>query len=47
VRTCIYRGECSYMYEYLRLYYVSKKRIIAGYPHMIDRPIVQITRHVI
>jgi hypothetical protein len=22
---CIYRGECSYIYEYLRLYCVSKK----------------------
>jgi hypothetical protein len=22
---CVHRGECSYIYEYLRLYYVSKK----------------------
>jgi hypothetical protein len=26
VRACIHRGECSYVYEYLRLYCVSKKR---------------------
>jgi hypothetical protein len=25
VRACVYRGECSYVYEYLRLYCVSKK----------------------
>jgi hypothetical protein len=24
VRACVHRGECSYVYEYLRLYYVSK-----------------------
>jgi hypothetical protein len=23
--TCVYRDECSYVYEYLRLYCVSKK----------------------
>jgi hypothetical protein len=22
VRTCVHRGECSYVYEYLRLYRV-------------------------
>jgi hypothetical protein len=26
VCVCIYRGECSYVYEYLRLYCVSKKK---------------------
>jgi hypothetical protein len=28
-RICVrvHRGECSYVYEYLRLYYVSKKTI--------------------
>jgi hypothetical protein len=25
VRTCIHMGECSYVYEYLRLYCVYKK----------------------
>jgi hypothetical protein len=24
---CVYRGECSYVYEYLCLYCVSKKRV--------------------
>jgi hypothetical protein len=26
VYVCVHRDEYSYMYEYLRLYYVSKKR---------------------
>jgi hypothetical protein len=26
VRACVHRGECSYMYEYLRLYCVSQKK---------------------
>jgi hypothetical protein len=26
VRVCVHRGECSYVYEYLHLYCVSKKR---------------------
>jgi hypothetical protein len=31
VRACLYRGKCSYVYEYLSLYYVSieKKEIEA------------------
>jgi hypothetical protein len=29
VRTCVHMGECSYMYEYLRLYYVSQKKFVA------------------
>jgi hypothetical protein len=24
-RVCVYRGGCSYIYEYMHLYYVSKK----------------------
>jgi hypothetical protein len=24
---CVHRGECSYVYEYLRLYYVSQKKL--------------------
>jgi hypothetical protein len=27
VRTCVHRGECSYVYEYLCLYCVSKKKV--------------------
>jgi hypothetical protein len=27
MRTCVHRGEYSYVYEYLRLYCVSKKKI--------------------
>jgi hypothetical protein len=30
VRTCVHRGEQSYVYEYLRLYYFSKKRNRGG-----------------
>jgi hypothetical protein len=26
VRACVHRGECSYIYEYLCLYHVSKKK---------------------
>jgi hypothetical protein len=26
VHTCVHRGECSYVYEYLHLYCDSKKR---------------------
>jgi hypothetical protein len=26
VRACVHIGECSYVYEYLRLYCVSKKK---------------------
>jgi hypothetical protein len=26
VRACVHRGECSYVYEYLRLYCVSQKK---------------------
>jgi hypothetical protein len=26
-KVCVHRGECSYVYEYLRLYCVSQKRI--------------------
>jgi hypothetical protein len=25
VRACVHKGECLYVYEYLRLYCVSKK----------------------
>jgi hypothetical protein len=26
VRTCVHRVECSYVYEYLCLYYISQKK---------------------
>jgi hypothetical protein len=25
--TCVHRSECSYVYKYLRLYYIFKKRL--------------------
>jgi hypothetical protein len=28
MRACVRRGECSYVYEYLRLYCISKKKTI-------------------
>jgi hypothetical protein len=28
VCACVHRGECSYVYEYLRLYCVSKKNYL-------------------
>jgi hypothetical protein len=28
IRVCVHRGECSYVYEYLSLYYVLKKRVL-------------------
>jgi hypothetical protein len=35
VRACVYRGECSYVYEYLCLYCVSKKTDIEDYCHKL------------
>jgi hypothetical protein len=32
VHACVYRGECSYIYVYLRLYCVSKKKSRKGVP---------------
>jgi hypothetical protein len=31
MHTCIHRGECTYMYNYLYLYYVSQKKRIMVY----------------
>jgi hypothetical protein len=31
VCVCVHRGECSYVYEYLCLYCVSKKKIQHGH----------------
>jgi hypothetical protein len=30
IRVCVHRGECSYVYEYLSLYYVLKKKSFTG-----------------
>jgi hypothetical protein len=31
VYVCVYRDECSYLYEYLHLYCISKKKFIPNF----------------
>jgi hypothetical protein len=38
VRAYIHMDECSYMYEYLCLYYISKKIIFQGIMH--ENPLI-------